>query len=294
MLKYQITFPEISSLAKESEANFENNLSFIVSDLLEKQPEVLLISGPSGSGKTTSSKKIQDALAKEGKSSLRLSLDDFFFDIKDRKNKTTDLESIELLDIDLLSYVVHQLASGEPTHIPTFDFGSQKRLFDGKQKIINKGDLLIVEGIHALMPELVDMFDDMKYATLYISVEGSAEFEDGFHIDGREIRMMRRMVRDMQFRDASPEYTLEVWKGVVASEKVNIEPYKDNADYVIDSFFAYEPYVIKKLLIKALEKIDDDGEYASVKAEFLPFAKKLSAASGALIPENSLLREFIG
>ena len=221
-------------------------------------------------------------------------LDDFFFDIKDRKNKTTDLESIELLDIDLLSYVVHQLASGEPTHIPSFDFGSQKRLFDGKQKIISKGDLLIVEGIHALMPQLVDMFDDMKYATLYISVEGSAEFEDGLIIDGRNIRMLRRMVRDMQFRDAEPEYTLKVWKGVVASEKVNIEPYKENAHYVIDSYFEYEPYVIKKQLLKALERISDKGEYAKVKQTFLPVVKKLSAASGDLIPKDSLLREFIG
>lgn len=294
MLSYQITFPQISALAKQSEAKFENKLAEVVEDLLETSPEVLLISGPSGSGKTTTSKKIQDALAKEGKDSFRLSLDDFFFDIKDRKNKTTDLESIELLDIDLLSYVVHQLASGEPTHIPSFDFESQKRLFDGKQKIINKGDLLIVEGIHALMPELVDMFDDMKYATLYISVEGSAEFEDGLSVDGRDIRMMRRMVRDMQFRGAKPEYTLEIWKGVVASEKVNIEPYKENAHYVIDSFFEYEPYVIKKQLLKALEMISDDGEYADVKEKYLPFAKKLSAASGDLIPKDSLIREFIG
>lgn len=294
MLSYQITFPQISALAKASEAKFENTLSEIVEDLLAKQPEVLLISGPSGSGKTTTSKKIQDALAKNKRGSFRLSLDDFFFDIKDRKNKTTDLESIELLDIDLLSYVVHQLASGEPAHIPSFDFGTQKRLFDGKQKIINKGDLLIVEGIHALMPQLVDMFDDMKYATLYISVEGAAEFEDSLLIDGRDIRMLRRMVRDMQFRDASPEYTLGVWGGVVASEKVNIEPYKDNADYIVDSFFEYEPYVIKKQLLKALEKISDEGEYAEIKAKYLPFAKKLSAASGDLIPKESLLREFIG
>lgn len=294
MLSYQITFPEISALARASEARFENKLAEIVEDLKEKETEVLLISGPSGSGKTTSSRKIQDSLARMGRNSFRLSLDDFFFDIKDRKNKTTDLESIELLDIDLLSYVVHQLASGEPTHIPSFDFGSQKRLFDGKQKIISKGDLLIVEGIHALMPQLVDMFDDMKYATLYISVEGSAEFEDGLIIDGRNIRMLRRMVRDMQFRDAEPEYTLKVWKGVVASEKVNIEPYKENAHYVIDSYFEYEPYVIKKQLLKALERISDEGEYAKVKQTFLPVVKKLSAASGDLIPKDSLLREFIG
>ena len=199
-----------------------------------------------------------------------------------------------MLDVDLLSYVVHQLASGEPTHIPKFDFGSQKRIFDGKQKIINKDDLLIIEGIHALMPQLTKMFDDMKYLTLYISVEDSVEFEDGFVINEREVRMLRRMVRDMQFRDAEPEYTLKVWTGVVNSELINIEPYKANADYVIDSSFLYEPYVIKKQLIKALDKIDDNGEFAYVKERYLPFAKKLSAASNDLIPADSLLREFIG
>jgi uridine kinase len=281
-------------MAKECEASFEYQLNCLANEIYEKAPQVILLSGPSGSGKTTFASKVAKAITKLGRPASTLSLDDFFIDVKDRKQDSDiNLESVELLDTDMLYYCVHQLLSGEPTHIPSFNFATQKRVFEGKQRIIKENELIIVEGIHALETKVKEVFDDIKYLTVYIGVEKELEFPE--HVfSGREIRLMRRLVRDELKRGAAPETTLKLWGDVVEYEKSSIIPCKNGADYVIDSFMEYEPYVMRKHLLKVLDKISEDGEFEELKERFTSFAKKLTPVSSDIIPKDSLLCEFIG
>ncbi len=293
MHKYQISFPEIKAMAEASEKEFDEEITGIAEKIYAQNPEIILITGPSSSGKSTCAKRMMEELADLGRPSIYFSLDNFFYDIKERDGKGDDMESVELLDTDMLYYCTEQLLSGEPTHVPSFDFASTRRYFDGKQHIMKKNGILIYEGIHALDPKVLKVFEKRKYVSLYISVEQSIEFDDGEIWEPNEIRMLRRVIRDYNHRGSSPDDTLDIWKGVLKSENERICIHKDEADYVLDSYFAYEPYMMKKQYAKILPLIKDDGEYAELKAKYLECVKKLVAASTSLVPADSILCEFI-
>lgn len=294
-MKYQITFPEVKALAERGEKDFSLQIGSLTENILENGVRTVLLTGPSSSGKTSCAERIRKELEKNGKFASVISLDDFFYDIKERdKIKCKDLESVKLLDIDLLAYCIEQLMAGEATHMPTFDFANQKRSFSGKQKMLRDGEILIIEGIHALNPKVTAVFENIPHLSVYISVVDDFIFEDGEVIEEYEIRKLRRLVRDFHKRGSEPDNTLEVWKGVKEYENKQIIPCRQYADFEINSYFEYEAYISKKLVMKTLEKISDGGEFEEFKKRFTEIYKKISAASSELVCEDSILHEFIG
>lgn len=293
MLNYQITFPEIQALIRSGESAFDRSIADVAAALARSEINVLLLSGPSGSGKTTCAKLICNKLNALGRPASVLSLDDFFYDIKDRKEGIESLESEEHLDADMLYYCVHQLFSGEPTHVPSFDFANQRRVFAGKQKLLRENELLVIEGIHALTDKVTEVFSDIPYCTAFVYLDGEYLFPD-LTLSSNRARLLRRISRDAISRGASPEYTLEIWDDVTEYENARILPEGEKADFKISTHLEHEPYILRKPLLKALELIDESGKYADFKSEFTEFAKKLTAVSPSVIPESSVLHEFIG
>lgn len=295
MLNYQMDFSAIRSMAAENEKSLSETIDAAATSIASKASRIVLLSGPTASGKTTCSKLITKALADKGRAGIVVSLDDFFFDIKDRKHDGNEnLESIEMLDTDFIHYCLKQLLSGEPTHMPTFDFANHKRTFTGKQMLLARKDVVIIEGIHALNPKVVGMFAKNSFHSVFINVEGSCEFEDGKVLTGTDIRLLRRLSRDIAYRGADSDVTLDGWNNVTKSEATDILPYAENADFHINSFLEYEPFVMRKSYVKALSAIDDDGKYPDIKNKYYEIVKKIPPVSASVIPENSILHEFIG
>lgn len=267
-----------------------------LSENCEEMP-IILISGPSGSGKTTTALRLGTMLEQAGKTVHTVSMDNYFIPIDDPRNEVDeyghiDLESPKRLDIDLLNDHLNKMWKCEEIHIPTFDFALQQR-FPGKDMKRNHGEFVIIEGIHALNPQITGNIG--KHATtVYVSVRTRLKNEEGELLHPSKIRLMRRLVRDKLFRGREASKTLDFFKWVERGEKRFIMPYKESAMYDIDTFISYEPAVYKPFVLGDLLAVKntypDYGEYADLE-EFLEEIDDLDREN---VPLNSLVREFVG
>lgn len=267
-----------------------------LSENCEEMP-IILISGPSGSGKTTTALRLGTMLEQAGKTVHTVSMDNYFIPIDDPRNEVDedghiDLESPKRLDIDLLNDHLNKMWKCEEIHIPTFDFALQQR-FPGKDMKRNHGEFVIIEGIHALNPQITGNIG--KHATtVYVSVRTRLKNEEGELLHPSKIRLMRRLVRDKLFRGREASKTLDFFKWVERGEKRFIMPYKESAMYDIDTFISYEPAVYKPFVLGELLAVKntypDYEEYADLE-EFLEEIDDLDRES---VPLNSLVREFVG
>jgi len=267
-----------------------------LSENCEEMP-IILISGPSGSGKTTTALRLGTMLEQAGKTVHTVSMDNYFIPIDDPRNEVDedghiDLESPKRLDIDLLNDHLNKMWKCEEIHIPTFDFALQQR-FPGKDMKRNHGEFVIIEGIHALNPQITGNIG--KHATtVYVSVRTRLKNEEGELLHPSKIRLMRRLVRDKLFRGRDASKTLDFFKWVERGEKRFIMPYKESAMYDIDTFISYEPAVYKPFVLGELLAVKntypDYEEYADLE-EFLEEIDDLDREN---VPLNSLVREFVG
>ncbi|MBO5377892.1 MAG: nucleoside kinase [Ruminiclostridium sp.] len=267
-----------------------------LSENCEEMP-IILISGPSGSGKTTTALRLGTMLEQAGKTVHTVSMDNYFIPIDDPRNEVDedghiDLESPKRLDIDLLNDHLNKMWKCEEIHIPTFDFALQQR-FPGKDMKRNHGEFVIIEGIHALNPQITGNIG--KHATtVYVSVRTRLKNEEGELLHPSKIRLMRRLVRDKLFRGREASKTLDFFKWVERGEKRFIMPYKESAMYDIDTFISYEPAVYKPFVLGELLAVKntypDYEEYADLE-EFLEEIDDLDREN---VPLNSLVREFVG
>lgn len=262
----------------------------------EKRP-VVLISGPSGSGKTTSASRIARLLEDNGCKTHTISMDNYFLPMEETekardKDGNIDYESPYRLDIELFKHHLEKLKRCEEIEIPSFDFAAQQR----KRGISLKrsaNDLVILEGIHALNPLVTG--DSADYTScVYVSVRTRIEAPDGELLHPSKIRLMRRLIRDKLYRGRSLSQTFEFFKSVERGENLYIMPFKERADFDIDTFISYEPMVYRDILLADLEKTAEEyDDYASY-ADIGRFLKILSSVDRDLVPDNSLVREFIG
>ncbi|MBR4095915.1 MAG: nucleoside kinase [Oscillospiraceae bacterium] len=267
-----------------------------LSENCEEMP-IILISGPSGSGKTTTALRLGTMLEQAGKTVHTVSMDNYFIPIDDPRNEVDedghiDLESPKRLDIDLLNDHLNKMWKCEKIHIPTFDFALQQR-FPGKDMKRNHGEFVIIEGIHALNPQITGNIG--KHATtVYVSVRTRLKNEEGELLHPSKIRLMRRLVRDKLFRGREASKTLDFFKWVERGEKRFIMPYKESAMYDIDTFISYEPAVYKPFVLGELLAVKntypDYEEYSDLE-EFLEEIDDLDREN---VPLNSLVREFVG
>ncbi len=207
------------------------------------------------------------------------------------KDGKIDFESPQRLDIPLFKEHLGKLIRGERIDIPSFDFAAQERR-EGMPLLCEKGDIVIIEGIHALNPLLTGDFDDFTQG-VYVSVRTRIQSGDEL-LHPSKIRLMRRLMRDKLYRGRSLSETFEFFKSVERGENLYIMPYKHRADIDIDTFVEYEAPVYRDILLPELEKASDDySDYASY-ADIEKFLKLLAPIDRDLVPQQSLIREFIG
>ena len=275
------------------ERDFELKIDEAAGRLLEYEGlEFVTLSGPTCSGKTTAAAKLEARFAAEGRRIIPVSVDDFYIDRAkiDPKYKD-DFDSIHTIDLELLEKVTETLDRDGEADIPIYDFRTLSRC--GYRKISRKADTVILfEGIQALYPEVRSLFDKYKKASIYISVEDSL-CDGKIKVEPERIRLIRRLVRDKIARNIDVETTLEVWDGVRKNEQSSIIPFKELCDIKLDSLLGYELSAIRDPLLKAISEMRGTA-HAGLVSELRELMLDLEPISDALVPNDSLFREFIG
>ncbi len=285
----------------KSMQSYHNSLSEAADKIVENFPKksVVLISGPSGSGKTTSAHRLEDLLAEKGLTAHTISMDNYFLPLNENSESqprnpdgTIDLESPYRLNLPLLNAHLQCLKNGVEIAVPEFDFLSNSVVGYTPLKR-NKNDVFILEGIHALNPLVTGECHD--FATcIYVSVRTRVENINGDRLHPRLIRLMRRLSRDSLFRGRPIEGTFEMFKSVSRGEDVNILQFKHLADFDIDTFIPFEiPSYKAKIFDKLVEVKENMYGYYDYDI-ILEFLKEVVAIDTKNIPEEALIREFIG
>ncbi len=286
-------------MISSGENAYANGISAAAEKIFARREErpVVLISGPSGSGKTTSAHRIAQLLKDNGCEAHTISMDNYFKTLSKEELELADrgefdFESPMRLDIDLFRKHIEKLSRCEKIDIPAFDFARQVQI-KGMPLQIKKGDIVILEGIHALNP-LVTGNSDSYTSCVYVSVRTRIEAENGDLLHPSKIRLMRRLIRDKLYRGRDLPETFEFFRSVEIGEGKYIMPYKDRAHFDIDTFIPYEALVYRDILLpelaKAAQTYPDYERYADIER----FLKALCSIDRSLVPENSLIREFIG
>jgi uridine kinase len=259
---------------------------------------IALLSGPSASGKTTTAKKLVADLRRLGMNAVIISLDNYFLTVDpDTAPRTPqgdiDYESPECLDMDLLHEHFIKLAAGEEILVPYFDFTKQAR-DDARQTPmkLGKNDIAVFEGIHALNGCIAGAYPEAY--KLYVSTLTDVSLDGGVLIRHEHLRLVRRMVRDDLFRGADPAFTLGIWDNIRRGEKLNIIPYKNSADFTIDSALPYEICVMKQYTRATLDTVPAGSENYELLNRIRNAFDLFHTVDPVFIPGDSILREFVG
>lgn len=281
-----------------SEALQEKKISQIA-DSIAMHPDVrmVLIAGPSSSGKTTFCKRLSIQLLANGIRPVQISLDDYFVDRHRTpldSNGDFDYESLYALDIQLINEQFSALFRGDEVELPKYNFLTGKSEKSGKKMRLEERQVLVVEGIHALNPELTAQIPDEQKFKVYISALTTILLDDHNYIPTTDNRLLRRIIRDNKYRGVSAQETIKRWPSVRAGETKWIFPYQENADIMFNTAMLYELAVIKSQAVPLLEQVPENcEEYAEAYRlrKFLAYIKPISHRD---LPPTSLIREFLG
>ena len=281
-----------------SEALQEKKISNI-SDMIanRKGTRVVLISGPSSSGKTTFCKRLSVQLIANGMKPVAISLDDYFVDREKTPRDATgdyDYESLYALNIDLLNKQLEQLFNGETVELPRYNFQTGRSEKSGNMMKLADDEILIMEGIHALNPELTAQIDDSVKFKIYASALTTIQLDYHNYIPTTDNRLLRRIIRDYKSRGCSAAETIRRWPSVRAGENKWIFPYQENADVMFNSAMLFELAVIKTQAEPILEEVPENVPEYSEAYRLLRFLKYLRPLPYRQLPPTSLLREFLG
>lgn len=262
--------------------------------------KLVLIAGPSSSGKTTSSKRLALHMRVNGLNPIVISLDDYFRNRVDTpldENGEYDFECLEALDIPFLNQQLEELFAGRRVEIPKYDFASGSRKFIGQFLQLTDNDVLIMEGIHGLNPKLTAQIPDDDKFKLYVSVLTPISIDEKTRMSSRDYRLLRRMVRDNQFRGMSAEDTILRWPSVRAGEEKYIHPFKRMADAEFNSGLFYEIPMLKCYAEPLLQVIPSASPAFDEAQRLLGLIRSVIAMTPIdvrHIPPTSIIREFIG
>lgn len=286
-----------SQLINVSEALQEKKLGNIVDQIVEKGAKLVLLAGPSSSGKTTTSKRLAILLMATGMRPHTISTDDYFVNREDTPKDADgnyDFECIGAVDTSLFNRHMTQLLAGEEVELPRYDFKLGKRVYENRRIRIGKGDIIILEGNHALNPILSAQVPEDKKFRIFISPLTTIALDDHNNIPTNDIRLLRRLIRDYQYRGYSAIETIRRMPSVSAGEEKWIFPFQELADAVFNSALLYELAVIKDQVLPIISEISErEVEYAEASRlrKFLRYFRSVPADQ---VPPTSLLREFAG
>ena len=270
----------------------------IAEEIADLGCHVVFIAGPSSSGKTTFANRLAIELKVSGRNPIPISLDNYYknrVDIPIGENGKPDLESLGAIDVDLFNEQLLELLQGAEVEIPLYSFYTKNREPVGKRIQISGKDVLNVEGIHGLNPEIgQDVPSDNKYR-IYVSALTPLNLDNHNRIRATDVRLLRRLVRDYRTRGASLEETMDMWDGVKAGEIRYIYPYQEEANVIFNTSLYYEIPLLKKYAYDMLSKVTEDNQYYSRARRLMHFMDYfIESDEESEIPPISILREFIG
>lgn len=281
-----------------SEALQEKKISNIAEEIAErKNVKVVLISGPSSSGKTTFSKRLSVQLAACGLKPFPISMDDYFVDREKTPKDASgeyDFESVYALDIPMLSRDLNDLIAGKEVELPRYNFYTGKSERSGVNLRIDDNKILVIEGIHALNPELTKQIAEENKYRVYVSALTSILLDDHNYIPAPDNRLLRRIVRDYKYRGYSAQETIKRWPSVRAGERKWIFPYQETADAMFNSALLFELATLKPQALQLLMRVDERFEEHSEAVRLVKFLSYIRSIPKEGLPPTSLLREFIG
>ena len=281
-----------------SEALQEKKIAKIAEEIANRKGvKLVLLAGPSSSGKTTSCKRLSIQLAVNGLKPLQISLDDYFVDREKTPKDASgeyDYESIYALDLDLINEQFNALFRGEEVELPKYDFQSGKSKKSGNRLKMNDNNVLVVEGIHALNPELTAHIPQEQIFRVYASALTTILLDNHNYIPTTDNRLLRRIIRDNKYRGVSAQETIHRWPSVRAGENKWIFPFQENADAMLNTAMLYELAVIKTQAEPLLQQVPENCEEYAEAYRLLKFLKYFKGIPYNNLPPTSLLREFLG
>lgn len=289
-----------SDVIKVSEAMQEKSISKIAEKIARKYQDgvrLVLISGPSSSGKTTLCKRLEIQLLTNLLRPVSISLDDYFLNREDTprdEHGEYDFESLYALDLPYFNSDLQKILDGQEVDLPSFNFETGMRVYKGKKLKMKPNSILVIEGIHALNPELTSMIEDTYKYKIYVSALTTISLDSHNWIPTTDNRLLRRIVRDYRFRGYSAKDTIARWPSVRKGEDKWIFPYQENADDMFNSAMLYEFAALRKFAEPVLmEVMESDPEYAEA-FRLLRFLRYFNYIPDDELPATSLLREFLG
>ncbi|MBR0040621.1 MAG: nucleoside kinase [Oscillospiraceae bacterium] len=294
------TVSDPRGLIEEGDANYRAGVETAAEKIAEniRYSPIVLLSGPSGSGKTTTAMKLSEELERRGVRSHYVGMDDYFNTVSPETTPRTpegeyDLESPLCLDMELLNEHFTKLSRGERIYVPKYEFSRRMRAFEPSKSLkLKKDEIVIFEGIHALNDMITDRHPEAF--KLYISARSDVLFGGTVVFKRTWFRLVRRIVRDFNFRGSSAAETMAMWANVRRGEKAYISPFKDKADYQFDSSLPYELPVFNHTATALFQTVPEGVERFEELRAVLPALQLFGDIDESLVPEDSLIREFIG
>lgn len=286
----------VATLIKKNDLLIDNELYEIAKEVINQNKRVVALAGPSSSGKTTTSRKLSLYISSLGKRAIPISLDDFFVNRDETpldEEGNPDYEGMCALDLKLFNSDLEKLLAGEEVVLPKYDFIEGIKVFDEEAVKLSDDDVLVIEGLHAINPELMHI--DSKYLyKVYISPLTPLNVDRHNYISTTDNRLLRRIVRDFQTRGRSAEASLESWHSVRKGEEKYIFPYTDSVDAVVNTAYVYEIGVLKVYVEPLLYEIGMDSPMFNEARRLLDNLKTFYPIPSEYVAEDNLLREFIG
>ncbi|MBQ6717747.1 MAG: hypothetical protein IJN22_02505 [Clostridia bacterium] len=301
------TLNEINKMAKECPKEFIKacNDEYIrnITDIAKRIEQdddikIVAIAGPSGSGKTTTAHILQDRLEALGETTAVVSLDDFYLPtdkLPILPDGSTDIESVNSLDVSLIKECFDDIIESGKTNLPHYDFKTKSSIRNAKILDIGSRGIVIVEGLHAMNPLIADLVPRKNILKIYISVNRSVDDDNGVQmLSSRQIRLIRRVLRDDRFRGATATETLHLWNNVIDGERKYLYCFKDYADIKLVTFHPYELGVYRERFGKMRSSVNKNAPCYDYFIKTANALERFSAIDSALVPGDSLVREFIG
>ena len=281
---------DLNNLINFSAKKYKDEIDVIANNIIYGSKRFVLMAGPSSSGKTTTSKMIEKELNAQGKGCVSISLDDFFINREftpKLEDGSYDFENFSILDLDKFNQCIQDLITSYETDLPLFDFVTGSRKKEVRHVEVTDQDVIVIEGTHALNPNLLRINDSLFYR-VYICVYSNFQVEGQTIIPAKLLRFMRRLIRDAQSRGQGVEETLRMWNHVCDGEDKYIKPYRVSANYLLDTTHLYEPLLYHTYLEKILKKSTNDyGKELYQKLQYCGYLTE------DVVPDDSLLWEFL-
>jgi len=296
-LNDRISLGRQNELILMQEALMEKQIADIAETIRRENKRVVLIAGPSSSGKTTFSKRLSIQLMAIGMRPHAIEMDNFFVERQEtpvNPDGSYDFECLEAVDLRLFGETMESLLAGKKTELPKFDFQTGQKKFNGDFLKMEKEDVLIVEGIHALNPASSKSLPQDSIFKIYISALTQLNLDEHNRISTSDTRLLRRMVRDARTRGHSPTDTIRMWESVRRGEEKNIFPFQEEADVMFNSALIYELSALKTYVEPLLYRVEPGTKEFFEAKRLLKFLDYFLGIDAEMVPRNSLLREFIG